>query len=400
MNTPIIKCSVPGNLLLFGEYFITQPNNKGVCMAINTRATLSISVLPQSVKNTLENDIVSKRATIKNILSLESKFENHTRTWKTPHTCKMFAIAEKLFEEYKPVYQNQYPKENVKNSNNFNVPFIPRTNVFIHASIDTNNFFSNSLLDSSVSTKLGIGSSDASAILCCVLVLIINNINPFVCLDILAQHASQTHFLWQDRKGSGYGIYTSIYGGMGIFTKQNQSIGQGIWENLTFPKSIYWYLFSNNTNVSSRKAIVKFKQWFNKNSREALDLQRCIEKHIIQYPLNETSTHLTNNIISWFYTARNIGVALGKSINENAEISKELSNLFGDEIVWKSTGAGNENAIGLSIHDFAWVSQKCTSQKHTLHRSCIPEQTKCIVLDTNVTIIPIQIDDGLRWYNE
>lgn len=311
---------VPGSLILFGEYFITCPNNRAVCLAPNIYATLTLDIIPAT----------------RNTLWLSSSLHKDRIMWDSPRSCPMYSHAYSLVKTFLPLLD--LPLATLRNA----PPHVSRSYAFldnakIHAHIDTRQLFNNSS-----DTKLGLGSSEVTAILCCVLVLVLHKIDPLENLNVLAQYSSATHHAWQQKRGSGYGIFTSIFGGVGLFC----SLETSTWEKLHFPSVSYLYYLQGKNSIISKHAISTFNQWVSSFPTLAHNLQLRFQEHLDSYPFH---TNCVNEIITWLEKAKTLGIEIGELIGISAHISTPSINEVSDrKIVWKATGAGNENAIGIS----------------------------------------------------
>ena len=347
MSIHHLQFSVPSNVLLFGEYFITQAGNTAVCMASDIRNILALRISTNTGNNN------------NTVLSLESSFNNSTYTWTNPLDCELYHHAHITYAYYRSAFSSIHTKTQ-KNKLDALLQHIRTHSTHIYAHINSNALYTPH------NQKLGLGSSASSAILYCVLILLIHAINPFDNIPLLAQYASHTHYLWQNKKGSGYDVYTSLYGGMGIFTQHNNFdiplSSQSSWHALAIPHHIAWYYMQGLASVLTPSAISSFEHWKSNNRKDYTTLHTLYTLYINNFISLCNNNTIHEHISSWFADIRNLGIQLGNAIGLDAHITipsyiKELP------IMWKATGAGNECAIGFSIH------------AHDLEHAKIPKDT-------------------------
>ena len=430
-----IHISVPGSMMIFGEYFITAPNNSALCLAINKRATLDIRYTSSDIIG-----IAQERPKVE----LETRYEGKILRWDSPEDCDMYSIAQDICNDFFP--EASPPNTSLKTSLNTNQKTSPKNGTTqrekISVVIDTNAFFNanpciqapaiasiravgeydtvgahaiasdaknqapaiasiravgeydtvgaHAIASDAKNQKLGLGSSEASALLFCVLILILKNIDIQTYKNTLAEFATKVHYIWQGNRGSGYGIYTSLYGNMGIFHKiqkynkeNNQEYNTmiNVWTSLNPPVDIHWYYCILRHSVSTKKSLQAFEIWKTNNT----DLYQTMEEQArnAMKDLSSITTEKASKLafVDWVRTVAMIGRTLGDYIGVSAMLDE--TNLPNDrDIVWKATGAGNENAIG--------ISQKDTAQKNTAHKDTAHKDTA-----QNNNAISIEMGTGL-----
>ncbi|ADI38476.1 putative phosphomevalonate kinase [Waddlia chondrophila 2032/99] len=160
-----MRITVPGNMLLFGEYAITYPDGLGIAAA--TKEKLIIDILPASQ------------------LTISGEYGNETYRWT-----KGDPFPSRLIEHIVSTL-NLSPS--------------------LHIHLDARQFYYPD------GTKKGYGSS-AAVTIGLLSALLEGQIGS---IDQLAWHALQLHRSFQGGRGSGYDIYASCLGGVGLFKNSN-----------------------------------------------------------------------------------------------------------------------------------------------------------------------------------
>ena len=402
-----IHASVPGSMMVFGEYFITAPNNSALCLAINKRATLDIRYTPIDATEIIQGQ---------RVVELETRYEGKILRWDTPEDCDMYNIAQNIYSDF-------FPEVSVKASSETSsekISVVIDTNAFFQPGMSIqaegepdrpNRAIANNVKQPAASNakqparKLGLGSSEASALLFCVLILILKqtilkDTDIQTHKNTLAKFATKVHYIWQGNRGSGYGIYTSLYGNMGVFhkiQKSHQENGQehgqktqqkrdtiNVWTPLRPPVDIYWYYCILQHSVSTKQALSVFEAWKKNNN----SLYQKIEEQARNAMKRISSITTEKAFIDWIQTVMVIGKTLGDYIGVSATLDEK--NLPNDpDIVWKATGAGNENAIGVSHK----ATENNTGQSPPIQTN--PTQdNRAIPIDIGVGLIIDIIEEG------
>lgn len=352
-----IQYSVPGNMIIFGEYYITEQGSSALCCAVNTRAHITIDFFSAQEIGIPPNTPL--------LILLECIYNNENVKYKTPEDCNLLSIAKKLYAEYESQFQPSSDYHTTTVLNTDEMKFMESQSVLIKAVVDTNNFYLKK--DNGITEKLGLGSSETSAILFSMLAVILQNRDPLSNVQSLARYAAQVHYIWQGNKGSGYGVYTSIFGGVGIFY-QATDLAEPSWSALDVPSEMYWYYRKGQKNIISKNAITAFQNWKKQSSQEYVQLEKEVSNHLAQVQAIFKDKHAMRQ---WFIEARTIGERLGQHIGIDARLNIDDNE---HEIVWKATGAGNESALGISFYDYR-------QDMHDMHTG---------------SISIINIDEGLR----
>ena len=196
-----MKITVPGNLLLFGEYVITYPGGLGIAVATEEKLIVETSPAAQ--------------------LTISGNYGNESYNWTNGKPFPNPLISH-IVSSLK-----LYPA--------------------IHIHLDSSQFY---YVDG---TKKGYGSSAAITIglLYALLEGKIGNV------DQLCTRALHLHRSFQGGKGSGYDIFTSCMGGVGLFT------GGVLPEWKPLDPKLYdgIYLLRGSRSCNTRTAIKQLKQF-------------------------------------------------------------------------------------------------------------------------------------------
>jgi phosphomevalonate kinase len=294
--------SVPGNLLIAGEYFVTEINGRGIAVAGGSRATLEISENPEG------NLKVISRSAGKNIL-----WESNTPVKK-----KACSVCDFLLEKINRDTKDGPPR--------------------LQLEINTSDFFFKN------GNKKGLGSSAAAAI------LFSKGFFPDLGNNRIIKKALKAHTVIQGKKGSGYDVVISTHGGCGIYTNTGENPKL---ERTTWPEIPEYYILSNPKPVKTSKALNNYNIWKKDNTKLFTEL-----KHTYNTELKNLENLLRNatvNIYVFIEIIKNLSklsCELGKHINVPAEPYNgeypELNEILLNNrscCAVKSLGAGNETVL-------------------------------------------------------
>lgn len=262
MNYETSFWSVPGSLLIAGEYIVTETNGPGLALSVDHRATLGVTES--------EN------------LVLEGSGPTTGQYW-TPGSGDDGSLMYAVFDE-------------CRNSG------LSAEYSSVNLSVDTHRFYNEG------GRKLGFGSSAAAAVLFTRGLLHAND--P---VD-LTTTALKAHRRWQKGRGSGYDILTSINGGAGIF------LGGKVpeWTPLPWPSELKFWLIRGPAPVNSSDAVKKYRSWLNTQNSDwdSVPVLSGIrfEMQIIQNALNRESLPDPSAILATINSLAEYGMQLGREI--------------------------------------------------------------------------------------
>jgi phosphomevalonate kinase len=195
--------------------------------------------------------------------------------------------------------------------------------------------------------KLGYGSSAAVTIALCTGIAILSGLTAHDADNVISGAAVEAHRFAQNGRGSGYDILASIHGGIGLVIGGSSPRWEPI--TLTWLESIG--LINLEHPVTTTGALSQYEAWKNHNPLEYIQFL-CRSNHLVKLIANSRSfddarTHLE--------TYRDFGVLLGEAIGADADVPKSLRKAFTDDVFYKAVGAGNE-LVGFIAQDFSRVS--------------------------------------------
>ncbi|ACH94913.1 phosphomevalonate kinase [Borrelia recurrentis] len=283
-----INFSVPGNLLLMGEYSILEENGFGLAIAIDERAYFSF-------KQSDKWRFFSKRTKIDNFTLIDSNDD----------------FIFKMFSYLKYCYFN-------------NLEAFP-----FDVYVDTSNFF----LDSGV--KKGFGSSAVVAVGIIYGIYLILNGNKNFIKDKIFMYCLEAYRYAQGGMGSGYDIATSLFGGVVMF-KGGNSPKYELLDKICFDN---FYLMKGPGPIKTTNAIIRYNGY-----RDSL-LSFMRDVNIVMENIILNVSNSANCLLSSLKLARNIGLEIGKRIGISAELPLNLSYLKDECTLIKALGAGNETFL-------------------------------------------------------
>ncbi len=298
--------SVPGNLLLTGEYLVTISGGKGVAVAIEPRALAC-----------------AEPARDWSFEAIMGKDSLHWTSGSLPDLPLARGILDSA-AELLPLSGGILPRG-------------------LAMRIDTSAFFN------AEGGKTGLGSSAASAVAMALLICRHAGMNPDRVVPSALAIALKGHRAMQGGRGSGYDIYTSMHGGLGIFTGGEQPTWKSLPVEWLPPASIVF----GQKSVSSSHAVAAFSRMRLEKPEEINPLLRAlaepsdaIEALCIDAPGNSIHVGFTSALIR----SRDSGIRLGSLIG----ISALMENVPHDHFI-KALGAGNE--IGIAIPPLSGKSE-------------------------------------------
>ena len=285
-----MKVSAPGNILILGEYAVLEKGGLGAAAAVDVRVHLEST--PDSAPGSS--------------LTVEAVMPGGSFTWTRerpddgPLISAIVAAVEKAAGE--------------------------RTG---RIRVDSSALFG------PAGRKAGFGSSAAvSVVLCAALLAGANtdaNTDAGADTSAVARAALTAHRSAQGGAGSGYDVYASANGGLGLFTGGVEPA----WERRDSGSLPELYLFPGPQSVSTRSSIDLYMQWKKRNTGKALSFLEQSNR-IVQSFLSARSPA---DGASFLRAGRDLGIELGDSIGVNARIPVPDGL---DPDLCKSVGAGNE----------------------------------------------------------
>lgn len=283
---------VPANLLLVGEYAITERGGTGIAIAIEP--VVSLIVDPEQP------------------FSITGRFAVDTEVRFTTEDLGRDGL-------------------------------IPRaaTCFVSRARLDTNALSGSLLIDSrefsdSSGAKIGLGSSAAVTVALCIGIAVAAGADDDEAVGLAAAHAVEAHRAAQGGRGSGYDVLASLHGGVGRVIGGDTPA----WETITLSWLGAIGIRRSRNSVATSGAIDRYRSW---RKREPLLHRRFLERSNAAVERVASAT-LPADAMAAIESAAKIGVDLGDRIGVPAGVPAETG--CDAEGPWrcKSLGAGDELA--------------------------------------------------------
>ncbi len=275
-----LKLSLPGNLLLAGEYCVLEEGGTGLTLAVEPRAYVEISE--------------STRFTV------ELLWGRKKQGWQDGLDA-MPPLIEAVLAQLGLI--DQLPK--------------------ISLVVDTRAFYRHG-------RKLGLGSSAAAAGGLTAGLLAFSGIPNEQAAERAFLPAVKAHRVFQNGRGSGYDIAASLFGGTGIFTGGKEPS----WNPLPAPWLGQFGLCSGECSVKTTSAVQAYFDWKRLNPLEAENFQRNSSAAIRALQATKTLPQA----MPILQELRSLSQSLGKKIGHVADIPESLKKADYS----KALGAGNE----------------------------------------------------------
>lgn len=273
--------SVPGNILLLGEYAVLEEGGLGLAMAVETRVRLEAAPAPR--------------------LSIEGTWTGSPVEW-TPDRRGTSALVEAAVD-VATAWLGSPPCGKVR--------------------VDSSAFFT------ADGRKAGLGSSAAVSVALVCGLLRVAGAAPRV--PDIPGLALKAHRLSQGGRGSGYDVFTSFHGGSGLFRGGEAPA----WEPRALFDDLDVLLFAGPAPVSTAESVSRYSLWKERNPAAARDFLRESNEAILSFAASRTVPDARR----WLGACRALGIELGRSIGVSADVPVPS----GLDPLWcKSLGAGNE----------------------------------------------------------
>jgi phosphomevalonate kinase len=293
------RLSVPGNLLLLGEYAVLEPGGLGLAIAPDRRITIEVA----DCDTLAIQGILGTRHTS----WTEGSFEENPFVSSVVDVCKTWFRSKGI----------DAPTGSIR--------------------IDSSQFYS------SKHGKLGYGSSAAVSVGLTASLLELADTPDEHGADDLFTLALEGHRRAQGGRGSGYDIATSLHGCTGLFSGGDHPK----WTPVKLSWLPHIYLFQGENTVSTSNSVQRYQIWKEENPHQASDFLEESNHSVRGFASAKTWTEATTH----FLRCKELGLQIGKAIGVPAEIESSSSDFSG----WcKALGAGNEIGALLSqspVHD-------------------------------------------------
>jgi phosphomevalonate kinase len=298
------RLTVPGNLLLLGEYAVTEEGGLGLALAVDRRVLVEVQPSPA--------------------LIVEGRWGEAAVRWSDES-----ARASPLISGIVETWREQLYAEGIRSSGEQAPKAGSHREPAARIVLDSSAFFTGG-------RKSGFGSSAAVTVaLSCALLHLSGFSGPRL-LQCAARLALLAHRRVQGGRGSGYDVYASLYGGIGSLVGGTEPS----WQAVRLPWLPPLHLFAGPASVSTASSLRHYERWksgdpagwrsfleeSNRNVRRFLQAKDWFQA------------------IQAFSASRELGLRLGERIGVSAAIEAPDSL---DPGLCKALGAGNELGIYL-----------------------------------------------------
>ncbi len=403
-----LSLNVPSAHLLLGEYFVTDIDFAALCFASEPRAHCHVFSTPQTKSSlVLDYNNTTQHYSFTHpelfpplMLECLTQISAHTldparniadQTHSQPTTSPLASHISLASAHKKNTPSNTTIPPFLKKI----CQTIAEQNVLIH--IDSSSFFGQE--------KRGLGSSECASILACATLLSLvnrntpakpaSNITSDIAPDVvpgIVPNASvplcahRAHTRWQGGNGSGYGCYTSYFGGIGTYHQSFDNASKVLHElhgvykthSTTFPT--HTYLYSTAHSISSPQSIASWKKARRLNPLYAQKLKERM-REAIRYFFSEGCNRDSTRFLQWLSLAQSLSEALGHFVKRESALitgstrpstlQDTIHQLQKSGILeYKSLGAGNELFLIASKEKLSLP--EIYSTNHTSNESFFP----------------------------
>lgn len=281
------QLSVPGNILLCGEYAVTEPSGLGLAISVEPR--ILVTAKPAS------------RWTITGIGPREGLvWSPQERSAEDPFVGKLWSAI----------------------TREIGIPQKAASLV-----VDTRPFFDGS------GRKRGFGSSAALAVGLTVALIQLSGRSPG---DADVQIAVRAHRWAQGGRGSGYDVLTSWFGGEGLVLGG----ASPEWRALGFESLGAMALFPGPAAVETPGSVSRYVAWKTSSPKAAQRFMKTNNDAVTLLATQEGHQCRQN-----WERVRELGLEVGRSVGRPADLPREAD--WGDELFTKAVGAGNETGLAI-----------------------------------------------------
>jgi phosphomevalonate kinase len=280
-----VRVSVPGNLLLLGEYAVLEQGGLGLAVAVERRLTVEAEPAPA--------------------LALTGSWSGgQDLRWSEADPAASLLVTE------------------VAAACRAHLVSIGRALPGARIRVDSSPFYAEG-------RKGGLGSSAAVAVgLAWTLLGLSGEVpGPPVATE-LALHA---HRRAQGGRGSGYDVLASSFGGVGLVTGGERPT----WEPLRLDWLNPLFLVRGPRSVSTPQAIERYREWRGRYPKKAGAFLRDSNRYVLRFARARARAEAA----SWLARSRKLGLLLGERIGVDASLTVPETLPPGE---LKALGAGNE----------------------------------------------------------
>lgn len=313
--------SVPGNLLLAGEYLVLEEGGPGVALALEPRVHAHAEPAARwSVEAVMGPGPLGRH---KRGDSRVGEGLSGRQRWAPGHGGEL-PLVEAVFQAASALWREADP------------PARPQA-----ITLDSSAFFD------AAGRKAGFGSSAASAVALALILGKAAGLEGRSLGSFALKAALRGHRVAQGGRGSGYDVYASAHGGIGLFSGGAEPGWQAL-TSLSLPPAL---LFAGPAPVSSASAVGMYNEWRAGSSAGQGSARELLERSRSSV-LALAHARGTGETFRALAEARLAGLALGDAIGVPAFIAAPpgLARAAGREpLLVKASGAGNE--LGMAFFE-------------------------------------------------
>ena len=301
--------SVPGNVLLLGEYAVLEEGGLGAAAAVELRTRLEISPAEDPCAE----------------LSIEGTWTGGSLAW-TPSSRSSSPLVSAIVETVEEWRQSHGPERSTEGG----CPPLAGQRIRIDSSA----------LYGAGGRKAGYGSSAAVTVALVSALLEGAGAASGAGLGdrVIPTLALSAHRRSQGGQGSGYDVFCSFFGGLGLF----RGGALPSWERRALGWEPRLFLFPGPGPVSTRQAILSYRSWKSGNPGAAFRFMERSNNAVRSFLASSSAGEATAALRE----GRDLGVELGDAIGVSARIPVPAGL---DPDLCKSLGAGNELGVYLCI---------------------------------------------------
>jgi phosphomevalonate kinase len=288
-----LRITVPGNLLLLGEYAVLEEGGLGITLAVDR----SVSIHVES----------------SNTLTISGTDGSRQFSWPREGQNELFR---NIVSECRKFLEGR----------GLDLPQVA-------IAADSHNLYTFNDMSNGMSNsrKLGLGSSAAVTVgISAALLLQEISWSPDELRSQVFEIALRAHRKAQGGRGSGYDIAASTFGGIGLFRGGKKPD----YRNIPLPWLSSFFLFKGGEGVVTTGAIARYNRWRERSNWRGFveSSNRCIENLLKAEDFSHALTYLKEG--------RDLGISLGTVIGVPGEMTDLPESRFS-----KALGAGNEIAL-------------------------------------------------------
>lgn len=289
-----MRVSVPGNLLLLGEYAVLEEGGLGLALAVEKRLEVELQPAPTGRE-----------------LSVEGRWPGGSLSWSSDHPDSSPLIAA-VVKACGGGLASRFAAG------------LPGARI----TIDSSAFFT------ADGHKRGFGSSAAVAVGLTWALLEWGGLPPAELPGATLRTALRAHREAQGGSGSGYDVYVSCLGGVGLFTGG----WQPSWKGVDLPWLGALYSFRGERSVATPGAVRRYREWKQRRPREAARFLRRSNRYVRRF----VSARSWGQAAPWFRALADLGIEVGEAIEVPARIEPPAQLASG---TYKALGAGSELGV-------------------------------------------------------